>query len=299
MLRLFAENLLPVFLVAGAGWLLAARTRLDSKPITTLAFNILAPCFVFDVVARSGDAGALLRMMGFVFATLLIIAILTALLGRALGWPRRTIAAAVLVAMLPNAGNLGLSVNLFAFGEPGLANAGLFFVSSAVLTFTVGVLVASSGHSHPVAAARGLVRVPAVWAVVVALIMNGAGWSLPMPVSRAVDLLSTACVPTFIAILGMQLYGRGVRAPWRPVLAVSGLRLLGGAAAGIAMAPLLGLTGAARQAGILQAAMPSAVICTILATEYDLEPEFVTSVVVVTTLLSPLTLTPLLAYLGA
>ena len=70
-------------------------------------------------------------------------------------------------------------------------------------------------------------------------------------------------------------------------------------AAGIAVANAFGLSGAARQAGVLQASMPSAVICTILAARYDLEPEFVTSVVVVTTLLSPITLTPLLAFLGA
>jgi len=36
-----------------------------------------------------------------------------------------------------------------------------------------------------------------------------------------------------------------------------------------------------------------------LSTEFDTEPSFVTSVVFTTTLLSPLTLTPLLAYLGA
>jgi predicted permease len=45
--------------------------------------------------------------------------------------------------------------------------------------------------------------------------------------------------------------------------------------------------------------MPTAIISIILASEYDIEPEFVTMAVVTTTLLSPLTLTPLLAYLGA
>jgi len=48
---------------------------------------------------------------------------------------------------------------------------------------------------------------------------------------------------------------------------------------------------------VLEASMPTAVITTILAVEYDLDPIFVTGIVVVTTLLSPLTLTPLIAYL--
>jgi predicted permease len=77
------------------------------------------------------------------------------------------------------------------------------------------------------------------------------------------------------------------------------MRLGGGAAAGLLLSPVFGLEGVARQAGTLQSAMPSAVIATILATEYDVEPAFVTSVVLITTLLSPFTLTPLLAMLRA
>jgi predicted permease len=45
--------------------------------------------------------------------------------------------------------------------------------------------------------------------------------------------------------------------------------------------------------------MPTAVVTTILATEYDIEPGMITRGVVISTLISPLTLTPLLAWLGA
>ena len=44
----------------------------------------------------------------------------------------------VLTVLLPNAGNFGLSANLFAFGEEGLAQASLFFVTASVLSYTVG-----------------------------------------------------------------------------------------------------------------------------------------------------------------
>jgi predicted permease len=43
--------------------------------------------------------------------------------------------------------------------------------------------------------------------------------------------------------------------------------------------------------------MPTAVITTILALEFDTAPAFVTNVVFATTLLSPLTLAPLIAFL--
>ncbi|MEK9165122.1 MAG: AEC family transporter, partial [Chloroflexota bacterium] len=75
-------------------------------------------------------------------------------------------------------------------------------------------------------------------------------------------------------------------------------RLLTGPAIGLLLTALLNLTGPARQAAVLEASMPTAVIATILAVEYDIDPLFVTSVVLVATLLSPLTLTPLIAYLG-
>jgi len=65
------------------------------------------------------------------------------------------------------------------------------------------------------------------------------------------------------------------------------------------VAQALGLTGPALQASLVQASMPAAVVTTVIALEYDLEPSFVTSVVIVTTALSPFTLTLLIAWLQA
>jgi hypothetical protein len=63
------------------------------------------------------------------------------------------------------------------------------------------------------------------------------------------------------------------------------------------LARWIGLSGMARQAAVLQASMPAAVVTTILAVEYELDATLVSGTVVLTTLLSPLTLTPLIAYL--
>jgi predicted permease len=172
-------------------------------------------------------------------------------------------------------------------------------VTSATLTFTVGVFVASLGRTTLRQALTGLPRVPTIWAVLLALVMSRLEWTLPFPLERAVDLLSQACIPIFLVILGMQLHGRGVRAPAAPLLLSIAMRLVGGAAIGMLLARPFGLEDTARAAGVLQASMPAAVICIILATEYDTEPSFVTSVVFFTTLLSPLTLTPLMGFLGA
>jgi hypothetical protein len=63
------------------------------------------------------------------------------------------------------------------------------------------------------------------------------------------------------------------------------------------LAHVLGLDGAALQGGVLQAAMPTAVVTTILAVEYNLDHGLMTGVVMLSTLLSPLSLVPLIAYL--
>jgi predicted permease len=300
VLSLFADNLLPVFLAAGAGYLLAWRMALDPRPIARLAFYVLAPCLVFQIILDSDlNGGALTRMVALTSTALLSLALLAALAARAIGCSRPLIASVVLVVLLPNAGNFGLSASLFAFGEEGLAQAGVFFISSAVLTFTVGVFVASLGRSGLRETWFGILRVPAIWAVALALILSSSGTDLPLSLARTVRLMSQASIPVFLVVLGMQLYGCGIRGPWRPIALASALRLVGGAVVGLALVGPLGLTDVARQAAVLQSAMPSAVITIVLATEYDAEPAFATSVVVITTLASPLTLTPLLSYLGA
>jgi predicted permease len=299
MLKLFLDNLLPIFLAAGAGCLLAARTRIEARDIAHIAFYLFAPCLVFRAILGSEvPGGEMLRMLGFSLAAILLPPLVAWLVAWRLGWMRRRIAAVVLVVLLPNTANYGLSANLFAFGEEGLANASLFFVTAFTISYTLGIFVASLGRKSIGAALAGLPKVPAVWGIVLAFAMVWLDLELPFPVQRTVNLLGDAAIPSMLVVLGMQLYGRWNRVPLAPWSLAVGLRMLGGCAAALLLAWLFGLEGAARQAGILQASMPSAVLCIVLATEYDLEPELVTSVVFWTTLLSPVTLTPLLLYLS-
>jgi predicted permease len=123
------------------------------------------------------------------------------------------------------------------------------------------------------------------------------GVDLPKGVSRPVELLGAAAIPSMLLVLGMQ-FEKGAR-PERPglVAAASALVLVGSPLIGFLLAQALGLTGLARQAVLVESAMPSAVITTILALEFDVAPRFVTSVVVVTTLASPITVSVLIALL--
>jgi predicted permease len=102
-----------------------------------------------------------------------------------------------------------------------------------------------------------------------------------------------------LVLLGMQLVNIHITGQVAPLIVTGGMRLLVAPAIAFGITRLFGMSGPAYQAVVVEAAMPVAVMTTILATEFDAEPSFVTTAVMITTLLSPFTLTPMLALLGA
>jgi malate permease and related proteins len=298
LLSIFAANLLPIFLVASVGFLLARFSRVDVAALARTSLYGLAPCLIFDSLVRSSiGAVAFGRMALLCVAVTAAMGFIGRAVGLAMGLRREALAGFLLVVMFSNGGNYGLPVALLAFGQGALAFATVYFVTGSVLTYTVGVSLAASGGRTLRAALASVVRVPAIYAVAAAALVMRTGMKVPGPIMTAVGLLSDAALPVMILVLGMQLE-RAAR-PSRPavVAAATVLSLLVAPLVGFGLARVLGLSGQALQAGLIQASMPTAVITTVLALEFDLEPAFVTSVVVSTTLLSPFTLTLLIAWL--
>ena len=211
---------------------------------------------------------------------------------------RPELSAFLLVVMFSNSGNYGLPVVLFAFGPDALVHATAYFVTGSVMTYTLGVFLAAAGRRSMKRALVGIAKVPVIYGAVVAAVVLVTGIQVPLAVTRPVALLSEAALPMMILVLGMQLERASV--PDRPALvaAAVGLSLVVAPIVALGLASLLGITGPGRQAGVVLASMPVAVVTTILALEFDVTPAFVTSAVFVSTFLSPLTLTPLIAYLS-
>ena len=197
------------------------------------------------------------------------------------------------------AGNFGLSLNLFAFGEEALVYASVYFVTSAILVYTVGIVLASWGKSNLRASMLGVLKVPVVYAVILALVFRAFNLNLPLPIDRTVSILSDAAIPVMMVLLGIQLY----HAKWSKSTFSLGLsnflRLVVSPALAIGLGLLFQFEGPAYQAAVIESAVPTAVLVTVLATEYNIQPAFMTTAVFTSTLLSPLTITPLLAILGA
>ena len=298
LVSIFASDILPIFVVAAVGFLLARYGGADVRALSRVTFYALAPCLVFNLLATSSLGGLDFGRMALF--TLLVTAAAGAaarLAGAAMGLDRPTLIAFLLVAMFSNGGNYGLPVALFAFGREGLTFASVYFVVGAVLTYTAGIVLAASGRHPLLQALAGVLKVPAIYGALAAGALAAAGVRMPEVVMRPVAMLADASLPLMILVMGMQLERASL--PERPgvVLAAVALSLVVRPLMAFGLADVTGLTGAALQAGVLQAAMPTAVVTTILALEFDVAPNFVTSVVLLSTILSPLTLTVLIAYL--
>jgi predicted permease len=113
-----------------------------------------------------------------------------------------------------------------------------------------------------------------------------------------VELASHGTIPLMLVLLGVQLTHVEFSGNQRAMQLSVALRLVVAPLAALAFAAVFGLQGSPRQASVTQASMPSMVSATVLATEYNLDSKLVTAVVFISTLLSPLTLTPLLVFLG-
>lgn len=148
MLRVFAEVLLPVLLVAAVGGAAGRRLRIPVKPLADLVFFVFSPALVFVSIADIDLAsGEIVRIVA------VVVAVFAANLALAVGWSRlrrddaRTAATGALAASLPNHGNLGLPIAALALGDAGLRVAVVAFTAGASLQSSAGVAVGSAGRA--------------------------------------------------------------------------------------------------------------------------------------------------------
>ncbi len=293
ILNIFVNNLLPVFIVVGIGVLLGLTIKPNVKSISRMTFYALTPCLVFSSLTQAKLTGAETGLVAlFATAATLATAALAWGVATSLGWRGKRRRALVLPVLVINSGNFGLSVVLFAFGAQAQARAMVYFVTTALIVSTLGVILSAGGRSWR-KALNNIVHIPMLYAVVAAIVVMLVGQvQLPQLIARPIDLLSGAAIPLMLLILGMQL-ARSVsnlRGHLGAILIATAFRLIVAPIVAIPIVWLTGVQGVAYQACMLEASTPSGVTAIILALEYDLEPEAVTGTIFLSTLLSAITL---------
>ena len=293
-LEILVNDIVPIFLVAFVGWILARRFHVDSKIFSQVGVNALLPCLIFRTFST---ANVNLVESGKIVLFCLLIVIGSGLLARLVSAWLRLRGAAVtglmLVVMFTNVGNFGLPIVTFAFGDQALAHATVYFVTMNILLYTIGIAMLTGGRIAWKKNFIALLKEPIIIGIILAFLVSQFKFELPAPVLRSVDLLAQAAIPVMLLVLGMRFFQSKIE--WKPALWLAvALRLIVIPLVAFPLGQALQLSGPAMQAGMLQAGTPAGVATTLLATEYDIEPDFVNSVVFLSTLLCGLTLTPLI-----
>ena len=298
LLPIMANVVLPVFIIATGGFATRRWLALDPRPITRLSLYVFIPALLFNSLLTaklSSDEVTHIGLFAAVVAVGLVVAGLGA--GRMAGATRTEASALALTIAFPNTANFGLPVVLFAFGQDGFDRAAVLVAFSTIIQFTLGLFVAARGHLPWRSAVAGIFRMPVPWATLAAVIVRMLGVELPAPVMRAVSLVAAGAIPLVILLLGMQVAGMNLHRLRPLAMAAAAGRLLMAPLAGLLLVALLQPSELTGRVLVLQAAMPTAVNVALLASEYEVEPELVASVTLLTTVFSLITVTGWVAYL--
>ncbi|MAG96338.1 MAG: AEC family transporter [Alphaproteobacteria bacterium] len=279
----------PVFCGAGIGFIWARLERpYDTEFVTTLTYNVGTPCLVFATLTRFEVSPATFgSMAGYAVLATLCFALVATLVLKLSGLALRPYLPSL---MFPNAGNMGLPLCLFAFGEKGLALGIAFFTVTSLGNFTIGAAIAAGSTSWHV-----LVRTPLIYAIAAAALFVFSGSAPPAWLANTTRLIGGLMIPLLLITLGVSLARLKV-ADLRRGFWLSLLRLGMGIGVGIGLAELLDLEGVTRGVFIIDCAMPVAVFNYLFAQRYGNAPTHVAGMVVISSTLSFLTL-PLLLLL--
>ena len=173
----------PVFICVAFGVLWAKiGTPFDTGLITSLVYNIGVPCLIIATFQKvTLDRVAMAEIAVASLACYLSFTLAGFMLIRAL----RLEAASYLPAlMFPLTGSMGLPVSYFAFGDTGLALAIVYFAFGTIGSFTVGAAIADGKVTL-----RGILRIPVLYAVTIAVAMQLTGLRMPEWIFNTVNLL--------------------------------------------------------------------------------------------------------------
>jgi predicted permease len=298
LLPLFANNILPILIAAGIGVLLQRLLHPDPRSLSQATMYVLTPCLVFtQLVSSDITMTDMILMVLLAFSLIIIMALLGLGLSRLLRLPPKLTSAFILTIAFMNSGNFGLPFSNYVLGSEGLAWATIFFITSSLSINSLGIYIATAGAFSPRAALRKLISFPPVYAVPLALLVRSFNIPVPDFIWLPLELLGRAAVPIMLLLLGMQIAYNGFPKRKGLVAISASLRLLVSPLIAFGLTLILGLESVAQQSALIEAAMPTAVFSSVLALEFDVEPDFTTGSILVSTLLSPLTLTPLIALL--
>ena len=283
-IKLF-EVLFPVFLSIGIGyWYGKKDAKFDTNFITTFSGNIGLPCIIFYSLTFSDiDFDIFLKFSVLTFVYVGIFSIIGIIVLKLLN---KDIVRLLPPLILPNTGNMGMPLCLFAFGIKGLAIATAITSTILVLHFSLGILLASRKFSI-----QPLIKCVPVYAIIFSLFF--VYYKIPAPkfLENATFLIGYSAIFLVLVSLGVALSKLKVFS-FKETLIYSLIRVLVGPIIGFTFVKYLNLTGVEAGVMFIQASMPSAILTYLVAEMYSPKDitDSIASTVALSTLLSLFTL---------
>ena len=298
VLSVFLNIILPVLIVILLGMALCYYKKTAVGPISQIALYLFSPALVFKGMAATDlPMESMGKIVVFTLMLTVILFVITYGTGRAMRLERTVQSALLMAVLLMNAGNLPLPILQLAFGDAGLERGLVFFTVQALLAATLGVFIAARGSENGTPPLKAVASQPLVYAAIAGIAVNLLNISLPQLVMRPIELLANAAFPAMLIVLGGNLIiQRGIK-EFKMVAVATVLRLWVGLAVALGLLELLQVDTLTRNALLVQAAAPTAVITIVLATEFNSRPALATGAVVISTIASIPTLTLLLSVL--
>lgn len=295
-MHLFLEILttvtLPIVLLMAAGWLAQLWLDLNVRTLSRLLLNVILPCALFHFLTSAELP--LSEAWPTVWFTVLQFVALTAI-----GWGMAAICRVppeirpiVGVAMaFANSGNFGLPVAQLAFPSDYLLHQTLIVSLHTVLIIPFGILALSRANGGVLQSAKTLFISPMILAVVAGLVVKGFQIELPNLVTHPVKIVSGAYISLALFTLGAQLAQTRFSLAHGPVWLAVSLKLVLAPALTFAVLQAIGIEPVLSDLLVVAAAAPVGILLAIFCTEYERAPDAAGAMVLVSTIISPLSVT--------
>jgi predicted permease len=294
------DNIVPIFILILIGFILGKKFILDIHTLTKFNIYVFVPALILVKLTETEITLDLLGIIGFALTLMLVMSLISTGVARLRKSPPTLTAAMNNAVMFYNSGNLGLPLIMLLFdANPQAVSTQIMIVLSQNLTTnTIGVYNINRGNMSVKDSLLQVLKVPSIYAVAVGFLCKG----LKIDLSRlffwpAAVFISNGLVPVALLTLGVQLSRIKFNFRNANVYIVSFLRLIAGPFAAYLIIQLFGYEGITAQVLLISSSVPTAVNTALLAMEFKNEPEFASQVVMLTTFVSPATMS-LFAYLS-
>ena len=295
---------MSVLIAIGIAWQRFAPAHIPAlahrRALTDLVFYILLPALVLNVMWQAplnitSIKISMTALSGIFTSLFLMWAIISLLRMSGLNISKPQKGALLIAGTFPNSTYLGLPVTAQVLGDWTQATVlkyDLFACTPMVLT--VGVLIAhyfgdNKSDIHPF---RELLKVPPLWALALAGLLNVANMPQPIPVHNALSILGGGVVPLMLIALGMSIRWDTIKLKYLPLLLpVSLVSLLIAPLVVCYVASALHVPTDTLTVSVILAAMPTMIFGIVLCERYQLDSGLYAAAVFLTTALSIGTLT--------